>query len=59
MFTYLRKRVREIRTFYVAVMQQRLRNVQKSVMHMQSCYFANIKLFLFPVLVGIAAHVNA
>ena len=51
--------MREIRTFYVAVMQQRLRNVQKSVMHMQSCYFANIKLFLFPVLVGIAAHVNA
>ena len=33
-FTYSIKRAREIRTFHVAVMQRRLRNVQKSVMHM-------------------------
>ena len=34
------KRVREIRKFHVAVMQRRL----KSVMHVQSCCFANINL---------------
>ena len=31
--TYSIKRAREIRKFHVAVVQQRLRNVQKSVMH--------------------------
>ena len=31
--TYSVKRAREIRKFHVAVVQQRLRNVQKSVMH--------------------------
>ena len=45
----------EIRKFHVAVVQQWLRNVQNSVMHVQSCSFANIDLFLFAVLVGIAA----
>ena len=39
------KRACEIRKFHVAVMQQRLRNVQKSVM--QSCSFANLNLLLF------------
>ena len=34
-FTYFIKRSREIRKFHVAVVQRRLRNVQKSVMHVQ------------------------
>ena len=38
---------REIRHFHVVVVQRRLRNVQKSVMHVQSCCFANLNLFLF------------
>ena len=37
----------EIRHFNVVVVQRRLRNVQKSVMHVQSCCFANLNLFLF------------
>ena len=36
---------REIGKFHVEVAQRRLRNVQKSVMHVQSC-FANINLLL-------------
>ena len=31
----------KIWSFHVAVVQGRLRNVQKSVMHVQSYYFAN------------------
>ena len=31
----------EIRHFHVVVVQCRQRNVQKSVMHVQSCYFAH------------------
>ena len=31
----------KIWSFHVVVVQGRLRNVQKSVMHVQSCYFAN------------------
>ena len=38
---------REIRHFHVVVVQRRQRNVQKSVMHVQSCYFANLNLLLF------------
>ena len=34
----------EIRHFHVVVMQWRQRNVQKSVMHMQSCHFANLNI---------------
>ena len=45
--TYSIKRASEIRKFHVAVMQQRLRNVQKNVMHVQSCSFANLNLLLF------------
>ena len=41
-FSYVMKRVREISTFHVAVIQRWLRNVQKSVMHVQSCCFADI-----------------
>ena len=54
--TYSMERAREIRKFHVAVVQQRLRNVQKSVKHVKSCFFfcANINLnllffFLFAV----------
>ena len=42
-------RAREIRKFHVAVRQQRLQNVQKGVMHVQSCSFANLNLLLFAV----------
>ena len=38
---------REIRHFHVVVVQRRLRNVQKSVMHVPSCCFANINLLPF------------
>ena len=40
----LHKTAREIRKFHVAVGQQRLRNVQKSV---QSCFFASLNLVFF------------
>ena len=39
-FTYFIKRAHEIREFHVVVVQRRLRNVQKSVVHVQSCCFA-------------------
>ena len=45
--TYSIKRAREIRKFHVAVVQQRLRNVQKRVMQVQRCFFANVNLLLF------------
>ena len=38
---------REIRYFQVVVVQRRQRNEQKSVMHVQSCCFANLNLSLF------------
>ena len=38
---------REIRHFNVVFVQRRLRNVQKSVMHVQSCCFADLNLLLF------------
>ena len=38
---------REIRQFHVVVVQRRQRNVQKSVMHVQSCCFACVNLLLF------------
>ena len=38
---------REIRHFHVVVVQQRQRNVQKSVMHVQSCCFANLNLLRY------------
>ena len=38
---------REIRHFHVVVVQRRLRNVQKRLMHVWSCCFANINLLLF------------
>ena len=40
---------REIRHFHVVVVQWRQRNVQKSVMHVQSCCLANLNpLFFLP-----------
>ena len=36
---------REIRHFHVVVVQQQQRNVQKSVMHVRSCCFANLNLY--------------
>ena len=47
MFTYSIKQACEIRKFHVLVEQRPLRNVQKSVMHVQSCCFANLNLLLF------------
>ena len=38
--TYAIKRAPEISKFHIAVVQLRLKNVQKSVMHVQSCCFA-------------------
>ena len=45
--TYSTKRACEIRKFHVAVVQQQLRNVQKTVMHMPRCFFANVNLLFF------------
>ena len=45
--TYSIKWAREIRKCHVTVMQQQLRNAQKSMMHMQSCFFANVNLLFF------------
>ena len=53
-FTYSIKREREIRKFHVAVVQRRLRNVQKSVMAVQSCCFAILTYYFFAVLFAIA-----
>ena len=44
MFQSLKKR--EKRHFHVVVMQRQLRNVQKIIMHVQSCCFANLNLLL-------------
>ena len=46
-FAYSIKRAREIRKFQVADLQRRLRNVQKRVMHLQSCRFTDINRLLF------------
>ena len=40
-FTY------SVKWAHVTVVQQQLKNVQKSVMHVQSCCFTNINLLLF------------
>ena len=44
---------REIRKFHVVVVQGQERNVQKSVIHVQSCCFANLNLLLFCLLVDV------
>ena len=38
---------REIRQFHVVAVQRRQRNVQKNVLHVQSCCFACLNLLLF------------
>ena len=45
---------REMRHFHVVVFQLRQRNVQKGVMHVQSCCFANQTCCFFAVLVAVA-----
>ena len=55
LLTFSIKWAREIRKFHVAVVQQRLRNVQKRVMHVQSFFFFQSKpivFLLFPVAVA-------
>ena len=47
MFTYSIKQACDIRKVHVVVVQQWLRNVQKSIMHVQSCCFAYLNLCLF------------
>ena len=47
---FLSSTKRETRHFHVVVVQRRLRNVQKSVMYVQSCCFANLNLFHLPFL---------
>ena len=46
------KRAREIRKFHVAVVKQRLRDVQKSVKRVQRYFFANLDTLLFAVAVA-------
>ena len=50
-FTSSRKR--KFRRFHVVVVQRRERNLQKSMMHVQSCCFAYLILLLFSVLVAV------
>ena len=47
-FTYSIKRAREIKKFHVVVVQRRQRNVQNSVMHVQSCCLLTETLFFCP-----------
>ena len=46
---------REMRHFHVVVFQLRQRNLQRGVMHVQSCCFANETycFFAFPVAVAV------
>ena len=44
--------------FHVVVVQGRQRSVQKSVMHVQSCCFANLILLLFEAAVAVAVAVE-
>ena len=44
---FLSSKKRYIRHFHVVAVQRRLRNVQKSVMHVQRCCFTNLTLLLF------------
>ena len=44
---------RENRPFHVVVVQRRQGNVLKSVLHVQSCCFANLRVFAVLVAVGV------
>ena len=46
-FVFTSSTKREIRHFHVVVVLRRQRNVQKSVMHVQRCCFANLNLLLY------------
>ena len=47
---------RAIRQFHIVVVQRRQKNVQKCVMHVQSCCFANVNiLFFVPFLLSSSA----
>ena len=48
---------RENRKFHALDVQRWQRNVQKSVMHVQNCCFANLNLLLFAVFVAVAVAV--
>ena len=48
---------REMRHFDVVVFQLRQRNLQRGVMHVQSCCFANETYCFFTVLVAVAVAV--
>ena len=48
----------EIRYFHVVVAQKRQRNVQKSVMHVQSCCFAYKPIVFLDVLVAVKSDAN-
>ena len=48
---------REMTHFHLVVVQRRLRNKQKSVIHVQSCCSANLSPLLFAVLVAVAVAV--
>ena len=46
-FVFTSSKKREIRHYHVVIVQRRLRDAQKSVMHVQSSYFANLNLLGF------------
>ena len=48
----------KIWSFLIVVAQGRQKNVQKSVMHMQNCCFANIDLFFFYAAFAVAVMVS-
>ena len=50
LFTDSIRRAHAVRKFPDAAAQRRLRNVQKSAMHVQSCCFVNVNLLLFSFL---------
>ena len=54
LFTYFIRRTREISQFHAVVVLRRLRNVQKSIMHVQSCCFAIYTYCFFANLVAVA-----
>ena len=49
---------REIRNFYDSVVQKQLRNVQKSVMYVQSCCFV-LNLFIIIIIIIIIDDLDA
>ena len=49
-FLYCVHLLHEVRRFHVEVVQRSLKNVQKSMIHVQSCRLTNINLWLFSLL---------